>query len=192
MINRIKNTPKFSLSKGLSLIEVLVTITITSIGLMGLVSLQMQAVRATTDSGNRSQAVWVFNDIINRIHANEAFSDRYVSAGVIKCDAVTPACSRYHNGTALVNPANCTGVQQAAWDKYEVACPVRPGTLIGDSNKYLPDVELSIECVTAGCGPGDPLKITLEWRARVNDEEITGAVRDADSGLLTLTDVMTP
>lgn len=192
MINRIKNSPKFSLSKGLSLIEVLVTITITSIGLMGLVSLQMQAVRATTDSGNRSQAVWVFNDIINRIHANEAFSDKYVSDGVIGCDAVLPACSRYHNGTAVVNPANCTGVQQAAWDKYEVACPVRPGTLIGDANKYLPNAELSIACVNVGCGPGDPLTITLEWRARVNDEEITGAVRDADSGLLTLTDVMTP
>jgi type IV pilus assembly protein PilV len=192
MKNRIKNTPKFSLSKGLSLIEVLVTITITSIGLMGLVSLQMQAVRATNDSGNRSQAVWVFNDIINRIHANEAFSDEYVSDGVIGCGAVAPVCSRHHNGTAVVNPANCTGEQQAAWDKYEVACPLRPGTLIGDANKYLPDAEMSIACVTVGCGPGDPLTITLEWRARVNDEEITGAVRDADSGLLTLTDVITP
>lgn len=194
MKNRINNTPKFSRTTGLSLIEVLVTITITSIGLMGLVSLQMQAVRATNDSGNRSQAVWVFNDIINRIHANEAFSDEYVSAGVISCTAVTTICSRYHKGGSggPVEPANCTGEQQAAWDKYEVACPLRPGSLIGDANKYLPDVELSIACVAAGCGPGDPLRITLEWRARVNDEEITGAVRDADSGLLTLTDVITP
>jgi type IV pilus assembly protein PilV len=192
MKNRIKNTPKFSLLKGLSLIEVLVTITITSIGLMGLVSLQMQAVRATHDSGNRSQAVWVFNDIINRIHANEAFSDEYVSDGVVGCTAVVPACSRHHDGTAVINPANCTGIQQAAWDKYEVACPLRPGTLIGDANKYLPDAELTIACVNVGCGPGDPLTITLEWRARVNDEEITGAARNANSGLLTLTDVMTP
>jgi type IV pilus assembly protein PilV len=51
----MKNIRSLSILKGLSLIEVLVTITITSIGLMGLVSLQMQAVRATTDSGNHSQ-----------------------------------------------------------------------------------------------------------------------------------------
>ncbi len=192
MNNRIKKFPKLSLVKGLSLIEVLVTITITSIGLMGLVSLQMQAVRATSDSGNRSQAVWVFNDIINRIHANEAFSHRYVNVGVITCSAVTPACSRYHNGSAIVNPADCTGQQQAAWDKYEVACPLRADPLIGDTSKYLPDSKLSIVCVTAGCGAGDPLRITLEWRARVNDEEITGAARNADSGKLTLTDDITP
>jgi type IV pilus assembly protein PilV len=193
MKNRIKNTPKFSLIKGLSLIEVLVTITITSIGLMGLVSLQMQAVRATNDSGNRSQAVWVFNDIINRIHANEAFSDEYVSDGVIGCAAVTPVCSRYNDGSlTIINPANCTGKQQAAWDNYEVACPLRSGTLIGDANKYLPEVKLSIACVTAGCDAGDPLTITLEWRARASDEEITGADRDVNSGKLTLTDVITP
>jgi type IV pilus assembly protein PilV len=192
MKNKMKNTPKLSLIKGLSLIEVLVTITITSIGLMGLVSLQMQSVRATTDSGNRSQAVWVFNDIINRIHANEAFSDSYTSIGPIACDAILPACSRHHNGTVVVNPANCTGEQQAAWDKYEVACQLRPIPFIGDANRYLPESKLSIACVDVGCGPGDPLVITLEWRARVNDEEITGAVRDENSGKLTLTDVITP
>jgi type IV pilus assembly protein PilV len=192
MKNIIKSTPKFSLTKGLSLIEVLVTITITSIGLMGLVSLQMQAVRATTDSGNRSQAVWVFNDIINRIHANEAFSDEYVSDGVIACVKPT-ICSRYNDGSdTIIEAANCTGKQQADWDKFEVACQLRPDPFIGDASKYLPDAKLSIACVTADCGPGDPLTISLEWRARVSNEDITGAVRDADSGKLTLTDVITP
>jgi type IV pilus assembly protein PilV len=189
---KIKNTPKFRPINGLSLIEILVTITISSIGLMGLISLQLQAVRATNDSGNRSQAVWIFNDIINRIHANEAFSDSYASDEAIKCNAITPICSRHHNGTGVINPANCTGEQQAAWDRYEVACQLRPNPLIGDSSRYLPEAEMSIVCLAAGCGPGDPLMITLEWRARVNDEEITGAARNEDSGLLTLSDVITP
>lgn len=195
MTIQINNASKRSQVKGLSLIEVLVTITITSIGLMGLVSLQMQAVRATTDSGNRSQAVWVFNDIINRIHANETASNRYAVLGPVTCASRPTVCSSFHTGTALVNPtAPCTGAQQAAWDRYEVACALSPTPFIGDSIKYLPSSKLTILCAddTATCDPGAPLKITLEWRARTDVEAITGAARDANSGLLTLTDVITP
>lgn len=192
MKSRINNAPKLSLIKGLSLIEVLVTIAITSIGLMGLVSLQMQAVRATNDSGNRSQAVWVFNDIINRIHANETASASYIDINPVDCVPPAVVCSSYHTGTALVNPVNCTGAQLAAWDLYEVACQLRPNPFIGDSARYLPEAQLTVGCPAAVCNNGDPLIITLEWRARADDETVTGAVRDANSGLLTLTDVITP
>lgn len=193
MNNKMKRTPKLSPIRGLSLIEVLVTITITSIGLMGLVSLQMQAVRATSDSGNRSQAVWVFNDIINRIHANEGASTNYITGGVYACAAPATICSSYHNGIAPVDSAaNCTAAQVAAWDLFEVACgsPKPLGT--GNSIDYLPEAELTVACLGAACDDGDPLTITLQWRARTNDEAVTGAARDANSGLLTLTDVITP
>jgi type IV pilus assembly protein PilV len=187
------NTPtRHRLIKGLSLIEVLVTIVITSIGLMGLVSLQMQAARATTDSGNRSQAIWLFNDIINRIHANEESSASYVASPIV-CTAPAPVCRSYHNGETVVKPtAACSGPEQAAWDNYEVACQLRGDEFIGDSSKYLPNSQLSITCVNAGCSDGDPLTITLQWRARTDDETVTGATRDANSGLLTLTDVVYP
>jgi type IV pilus assembly protein PilV len=186
-------TPKSSLIKGLSLIEVLVTVVITSIGLMGLVSLQMQAVRATTDSGNRSQAIWIWNDIINRIHANEVASASYIDANPVACGAAPAAvCSSYHNGTGVINPTNCTGNQQANWDRYEVACQLRPIPFIGDASRYLPDAELTITCADGICDDGDPLTISLQWRARSDDEVVTGAIRNANSGLLTLSDTITP
>jgi type IV pilus assembly protein PilV len=186
------NTPKSSLTKGLSLIEVLVTIVITSIGLMGLVSLQMQAVRATNDSGNRSQAIWIWNDIINRIHANEVASASYIDANPVACTAPAAVCSSYHNGTAVINPTNCTGDQQANWDKYEVACQLRPAPFISDVSRYLPDAQLTITCADGICDDGDPLTISLQWRARSDDEVVTGAIRNANSGLLTLSDIITP
>jgi type IV pilus assembly protein PilV len=186
------NAPKYSLNKGLSLIEVLVTVVITSIGLMGLVSLQMQAVRATTDSGNRSQAVWVWNDIINRIHANEVASASYIDANPVACAAPAAVCSSYHNGTGVINPTNCTGDEQADWDRYEVACQLRPIPFIGDASRYLPNAQLTITCADGICDDGDPLTISLQWRARSDDEVVTGAVRDANSGLLTLSDTITP
>lgn len=184
---------------GLSLIEVLVTIIITSIGLMGLVSLQMQAVRATTDSGNRSQAVWVFNDIINRIHANEASSLSYTTP--VNCAANVVACSAYHTGTAQVQAvATCTGPQMAAWDLFEVACGAPKNNnedsgrlFIGNSIDYLPQAQLTIVCANGGvCTDGDPLTITLTWRAKADNESITGSQRTATSGTYTILDTITP
>lgn len=179
--------------QGLTLIEVLVTIAITSIGLMGLVSLQLQAIRATTDSGNRSQAVWVFNDIINRIHANEASSASYITGGPVVCGGVPTVCSNYNTGLATTNSANCTGPQMAAWDLFEVACGApKANNFSGNAITYLPQAQLTITCANPGCGNGDPLNITLQWRAKADIESITGAQRNAASGLLTLTDVITP
>lgn len=183
--------------KGLSLIEVLVTITITSIGLMGLVSLQMQAVRATTDSGNRSQAVWVFNDIINRIHANETASASYITNGPFACGAAPTVCSTYNTGAAVVQAAACTNIQLAAWDLFEVACGSPKNdtatiTHFGNSIRYLPQAQLTIACAVAPCNNGDPLTITLQWRAKADNESVTNAARTANSGLLTLTDVISP
>lgn len=132
---RSKTTLNSQRIKGLSLIEVLVTIVITSIGLMGLVSLQMQSVLATSDTGNRSHAIWVFNDIINRIHANEIASAKYIGAGPIACNAPAKVCSSYHDGSNTVNAVNCTGAELAAWDRYEVACQLRPASFFGDSAK---------------------------------------------------------
>lgn len=194
--------------KGLSLIEVLVTIIITSIGLMGLVSLQMQAVRATTDSGNRSQAVWLFNDIISRIHANEVSSTSYITPvsylvdydngddfPPICANNIAPICTRYNTGTAVVPAADCTGAQQAAWDLFEVACgsPKAAG-FQGNSITYLPQAQLTITCAAGvgSCDNGDPLNINLQWRAKTDNEAVTGRVRTANSGLLTLQDVVTP
>lgn len=188
-----KSSPsKLSRINGLSLIEVLVTVVITSIGLMGLVSLQMQAVMATNDSGNRSQGIWIFNDIVNRIHANEIASASYITAGAVKCDAPPIVCSSYHDGSNVIDPVVCTGEQLADWDLYEVACPLRADPIIGDSSKYLPNAELTITCVNAVCVNGDPLVVTLQWRARSDNESITGSARSANSGLITLSDVITP
>ena len=121
--------PKYSIQlsrrknqTGLTLIEILVTVVISSIGLMGLAALQLQAREATNDSGNRSQAIWLFNDIVNRIHANEGDSFSYVTNGRYVCGEEVPtACTTYNTGIKTVVPAECSGVQMADWDKFEVA-----------------------------------------------------------------------
>lgn len=175
-------------SSGLTLIEVLVTMVITSIGLMGLLSLQMQAMKATQDAGNQSQSIWIFNDIANRIRVNEGSSSSY-AVGVVVCgDAPEVVCSNYFDGGADRRTAViCTGPQLAAWDLFEVTCGApRVAGVRSNPVSNLPGAQLSVTCVNpAVCGDGDPLRITLSWRARVDVVEVDGRRRQANDNLIT-------
>jgi type IV pilus assembly protein PilV len=199
-MNSYKRHPnKLTLHKsqsGLTLIEVLVTVVISSIGLMGLVALQLQAIQATNDSGNRSQAIWLFNDIVSRIHANEVGSSSYLTADPYVCPAAAPiACSTYDTGAISVASANCTAAQMAAWDLFEVACgSPKANGFFGNSVTYLPSAALTISCAdgNAVCTQGASLQVEFRWRAKSDTESITGSARTATSGELILSDIITP
>jgi type IV pilus assembly protein PilV len=67
-------TPRQS---GFSLIEVLVTIAILMIGLLGLAALQTNATIAEMEAYQRSQALVLVQDMADRIAANKANADSY-------------------------------------------------------------------------------------------------------------------
>jgi type IV pilus assembly protein PilV len=57
---------------GLSLIEVLITVVLVSIGLLGLAGLQLTSVRNSSSSGERFIATTLAQDILERMRANRA------------------------------------------------------------------------------------------------------------------------
>jgi len=61
----------FNQSNGFTLIEVLITVVILSIGLLGMAGIQIQGLRGTTSSTVRSQATILANDIAERIRMNQ-------------------------------------------------------------------------------------------------------------------------
>mgnify|MGYP000424562655 CR=1 FL=1 len=183
-------SPLYKSSAGLTLVEVVVTMVITSIGLMGLMSLQMQALKATQDAGNYSHATLILNDLASRIRANRNSSLSYVRAGAVNCpfdpDPVpVTACSNYATGSARVASAVCTGPEMAAWDLFEVACglPRDSINIQGNPIDALPSLPgrnwgptLTVECADpAACANGDTLLLTLTWRARMDATEATEA-----------------
>jgi type IV pilus assembly protein PilV len=192
-------------SKGLTLIEVLVTIVITSIGLMGLLSLQMQALKATQDAGNYSHATWILNDLASRIRANRNASFSYTTA--INCPAdpatVLPAvvCSNYATGSNRVGSAVCTGPELAAWDLFEVACgmPRDNFNINGNPTDALPSNPgmpqgpiLLVTCGVPNCTNGDPLMLSLTWSARMDVAEASGAIRQAGDNRLVASRMVNP
>ena len=66
-----------SSSRGFTMIEVLVTIAILMIGLLGLAALQTNATVAELEAYQRSQALVLVQDMADRISANKANADSY-------------------------------------------------------------------------------------------------------------------
>jgi type IV pilus assembly protein PilV len=65
--------------RGMTLIEVLVTLVIISVGLLGVAALQLTTVRNNLDAFVRSQAAVLAGDMLDRIRANRAaaINDQY-------------------------------------------------------------------------------------------------------------------
>ena len=90
--------------RGVTMIEVLVTIVILTFGLLGVVALQARMQVAQSESYQRSQAILLMQDIVDRVNANRSNALNYVTA--------TPLGT----GNAI---QNCTGLAGAALDLCE-------------------------------------------------------------------------
>ena len=81
---------------GTSMIEVLVSIVIVVLGLLGLAGLQSHATLAEMESFQRSQAILLLQDMVDRINANRLKAPAYVTLspagtdeGMLPCGALT-------------------------------------------------------------------------------------------------------
>lgn len=77
-------------SDGMTLIEVLVTLVIISVGLLGVAALQLTTVRNNYDSFVRSQAAMLASDMLDRMRANRNRVAQYVVAIDDDVDEETP------------------------------------------------------------------------------------------------------
>ncbi len=104
--------------RGITLVEVLVTVIIISIGLLGVAGLQVTSVRQTANSGMQTQAMMLAGDLIERIRANRS--------GIVSGTGLTIDMGAYGKaaGTAFpvtsvdgcIDGTGCTPVQMATTD----------------------------------------------------------------------------
>lgn len=86
--------------RGFTLIEVLVTVIILAIGLLGLAGLQLGGLRYSFSAYQRSQATIMTNDIVDRMRANRTVAESGAydidigdAAGVASCTGSGKNCS---------------------------------------------------------------------------------------------------
>lgn len=83
-------------SRGTSMIEVLVTLVILAIGLLGVAGLQSRMSVSEVESYQREQALLALTDMVNRMYVNPTQAANYITA--------TPL------GTGDTQPTSCAGV----------------------------------------------------------------------------------
>jgi type IV pilus assembly protein PilV len=71
-----------SSQRGALMIEVLVTIVIMAIGLIGLMQMQNRLQKSEIEAYQRTQAVMLVNDMASRLSTNRAFIDDYLTSGL--------------------------------------------------------------------------------------------------------------
>ncbi|GAC14421.1 type IV pilus modification protein PilV [Aliiglaciecola lipolytica] len=174
----ITNQHKSLRQHGVGMIEVLVTLFILSIGILGVASLQFISSFSNSDALNRSQSVMVAQQLSERLRASARMSligdglvvdPNYFNTDVYNFNNLSCNSSATdYNCFCLTRPAaipNCAGGQCSAsqfavYDGYEASCSAV------SSN---PTVKLNVTCQdnnvldAEACSTGSRVSILLSW-----------------------------
>lgn len=138
-----------ALMRGYSLLEVLISLVILSIGLLALAGMQLVSMRSSTGSYLRTQAAATAQDIQERIFVNPKTPNNY--------ELTNPATVPAAPGTNCAT-ADCTTKQLADWDLYN---------WYTNSAKLLPSFRTTITCSPAPCPTSSTgsatMTVTVMW-----------------------------
>jgi len=152
--------------RGVTLIEVLVAIVITSIGILGFASLQFLGINSNQSAYYRSQATFIASDLAERMRANiDGMNDnqyRNFDSLNLGCDSITGSfCDERNNAGTAVGAGSCNAAQRAAHDAFVATCGYSSNeytdhsiktSLLGD---LLPNGRITITCNDSVGGDGD-------------------------------------
>jgi len=116
-------TPSFlvnnrKLRKGFTLIEVLISMAILAVGLLGLAALQVQGLKNNLSAYQRSQATQLAYDMADRMRANVVDAENAVGMYATKATTVIKAKANTAQATCK-NTTGCTVEDMAKNDIYE-------------------------------------------------------------------------
>ena len=116
------------LQRGVSLIESMIALLVISIGLLGIASLQITAMKQNTTALNHSQAVWAAYSMADRIRANTSEFASYAdidTSNSYSQDCLGASCSNIQMVTA----------DAADWAAIVQTLPAGRGMITGDATE---------------------------------------------------------
>lgn len=180
---------------GFALTEVLVAVLVLSIGILGIAGLQMQSLQSNNDALHRSEALWLAQELVERMRANPAgvnsgaFTD--ASNDNTLCDnKTTPptVCADYYNYStgSKISAVNCTADQMAEFDVWELKCGYQysDSHVFANAADFLRNARLSVQCIDSNttdadaCSDGSRYAVNADWLG--NGETNTSEDTDDD------------
>ena len=143
-------------AKGYGLIEVLISMLVFALGVLGVAGMQGQAIRVTHDSLQRSQAAWMVQEASERMKVNFGGLDsgRYQATAVTASTDITAYCGNPPPKQCI--GSTCTPDEMADYDINDLLC----------KNAGVINPQLAIACTNTPCAAGDIVTIDLSWDSR--------------------------
>ncbi len=129
----IKTTKNPASQKGVTMIEALVALLLFSVGALGLVAIQLTSLSMSSDTQQRTLAIWKAQELVDRIRSNAAAQATYITAigntatGNLGTDTAASAFTCPAVPSPNCNSATCTAAELANFDVWEVLCDPSTG-----------------------------------------------------------------
>ncbi|MBT2972124.1 MAG: type IV pilus modification protein PilV [gamma proteobacterium symbiont of Ctena orbiculata] len=159
-------------SRGMTLVEVLIAAVVIAVGLLGVASLQINALQSTTEAQNRSKAIDIIAALADRVWANPAPGGIAAYNNAIPVDPCTVApdqplpiierCAMSPDGD-INAVSECTPAEMAAYDLWEVNCELQ---------SIIPGAILNISCPAPDCAQMVPITVNISWQAQNRNPEV--------------------
>jgi type IV pilus assembly protein PilV len=145
--------------RGILLIEVLVSIFIAAIALLGTIALALNASRSQMESYQRVQALTLVQDMVSRINANRQVAACYSNGATgTATNATLPTCSTALVASSTTQQQSTANADLAAWQgelqgASEVNGGVKAGAMIG-----------AIGCINQTDAINNVYSVTVAWQ----------------------------
>ena len=149
-------------SSGASILEVVISLLIMTIGLLGLAGLQTRALKDIQTSAQHAQAEWMAHELVERIRANPLGTSNYQTE--LKWENCTQP--------KPCNTSSCSPAETAAYDIYQVFCGKTQGNTVSGPVSHLNLSTLKIACEQGCSKPENPLSVSLSWFVSTSDYAI--------------------
>ena len=155
--------------KGISLLEVLISVLVLSVGLLGLGGLQLYALKGSNDAHFRTTASILASDLGDRIRINP---EGVASGGYELSESQSTAICGNTAIKLCTGSNTCSAAELANFDLYQIVCGVKNGSdkSLGMKN-LLPSATLSINCGSVSCDSDIEHIITFKWEQTDNHDE---------------------
>ncbi len=159
---------KHSEQQGFTLIEVLIAFVILSFGLLGAVALQAKAKQASFDALQRSAAIALGNDILQRMRANDSSGFAGLYNGEFSSQSSAGATQPCFN-------AACSAQQIAAFDKQQWIRAIKARENTG----ALDDATVCINSTPVAAGNANEfnIQVVISWQGR---QEFSASEENSD------------
>jgi type IV pilus assembly protein PilV len=152
------------IARGFSMLEVLVTLVIIMLGLLGLLGMQVRSHQAEFESYQRSQALILLSDFVQRINTNRKAA---------RCYAITdPAGGAPYLGYASSASPSCTAWGTAELQARAVADLAAWDGLLKGAAETIDGASVGAMLAARGCVSYDPAldayRISIAWQGLIS------------------------